>query len=153
MMTPLPKNLAMTNARLGIFNAGTRFERTGKNAPVTLLTLCISRGGRRRGEDVPNVLVARIVNNAPTCNPMLNCAAGSRPPPPHMGFAVTANDDDDDEVVLSATCRATSCIISAAGIVDMNNRQTRRCQRQEKRELTRCPLLLRRRWPYLSIPL
>ena len=34
MITPLPKNLAIMKAALGIFNAGTRLERTGKNAPI-----------------------------------------------------------------------------------------------------------------------
>ena len=37
MMTPLPKNLAIMKAALGIFNAGTRLERTGKNAPDLLV--------------------------------------------------------------------------------------------------------------------
>jgi len=37
MITPLPKNLATIKAVLGIFKAGTRFERTGKNAPTTQL--------------------------------------------------------------------------------------------------------------------
>ena len=32
-MTPLPKNLANIKAVFGIFNAGTRLDRTGKNAP------------------------------------------------------------------------------------------------------------------------
>jgi len=36
MITPLPKNLAIIKAALGIFNAGTRLERTGKNAPIWL---------------------------------------------------------------------------------------------------------------------
>jgi hypothetical protein len=48
---------------------------------------------------------------------MLNCADGSSPPPPHVGFAVVTGDVGDALVeALSATCRATSRIISDAGI-------------------------------------
>jgi hypothetical protein len=48
MMTPLPKNLAMTKRRLGIFKAGTRFDRTGKNAPATT-SVYILQDTRREG--------------------------------------------------------------------------------------------------------
>jgi hypothetical protein len=37
-MTPLPKNLAIIKAIFGIFNAGIRLDRTGKNAPVIITT-------------------------------------------------------------------------------------------------------------------
>lgn len=39
MITPLPKNLAIIKAELGIFNAGTRLESTGKNAPTSSATI------------------------------------------------------------------------------------------------------------------
>jgi hypothetical protein len=49
MMTPLPKNLAMTKMRLGIFKAGTRFDRTGKNAPAIYVST--NTPMHKRGED------------------------------------------------------------------------------------------------------
>ena len=42
MMTPLPKNLAMTKARSGIFRARTRFEITGKKAPAIYVNNSVS---------------------------------------------------------------------------------------------------------------
>jgi len=45
MITPLPKNLAIIKATLGIFNAGTRFDSTGKNAPTPLVTIHGLKGG------------------------------------------------------------------------------------------------------------
>jgi hypothetical protein len=54
---------------------------------------------------------------------MLNCADGSRPPPPHVGFAVVTGDVGEVlEEALAATCRATSRIISDAGIVVFRGR-------------------------------
>jgi hypothetical protein len=125
MMTPLPKNLAMTKTRLGIFKAGTRFDKTGKNAPAIHVNIHTPR--HKGGRKIPKLLVARTMNNAPICNPRLNCADGSRPPPPHVGFAVVTGDVGDalDEALAAtcrATCRATSCIISDAGIVVFRGR-------------------------------
>jgi hypothetical protein len=86
-------------------------------------SVLIFQARREEREWVPNVLVARIMNNAPICNPTLNCADGSSPPPPHVGFAVVTGDVGDALVeVLSATCLATSCIISDAGIVVFRGR-------------------------------
>ena len=55
---------------------------------------------------LPKVLVVKIMNNAPICNPILNCALGSSPPPPQVGFAETSGVDAV-VVALSRTCRTT----------------------------------------------
>ena len=98
IMTPLPKNFATMNAASGIFNAGTRFERTGKNAPTSQYYPEIR-------DFSPTVLVTRMTNKAPICNPMLNLAVGSIPPPPHRGLLVAVGASV--LVALSRTCRAT----------------------------------------------
>jgi hypothetical protein len=100
-MTPLPKNLVIMKTVSGIFNADTRLDRTGKNAPEIINKRSIFR--------IPKVLVVKIMNNAPICNPILNCAFASSPPPPHMGFAEMSGADDV-VVALANTCRATRLI-------------------------------------------
>lgn len=88
------------NTMSGIFNAGTRLDRTGKNAPREL-----SASSYSHVIVIPKMLVKRIMNNAATWNPMLNSVLGSRPLPPQIGFSVAL---DDVEVVASPrTCRAT----------------------------------------------
>lgn len=97
IMTPLPKNLAMTNTMFGILSAGTRFERMGKNAPIKASAFILQQN--KKGK-IPNVLVAKMMNKAPICKPILKSALGSRLPPPHCGFAFAS---DVSEVSLAKT--------------------------------------------------